>query len=508
VAPVLADLLRDRGPALLDRWRHLVTESGRAVSPELAESMRWVLESLEAELRFGDERASGGAVEIDLPSFGFDALMAAIVEAADARGYTLTNAESQRLLRFALARTTGAAPRLRARTTSVNTQLVAAHGRVDELTSLARSSQAQLQLVIDALPVLISFVTPDERYGLVNQAYEDWFGVSKESVIGCRLVEVVGEAAYERLRPQVLRALAGERFSFEQRAVPYPRGKRDIRATFVPQRDDDGRVTGYVALLEDISSRLQLEAEREAMAQERSSVLAKQAAFERQLIGIVSHDLRNPLNVVSLGTQVLLESGELSPETAKHALRVSAAAERASRLVGDLLDFTQARHGGGLAIVRAACDLGAVIQTVIEDAQTTYPERRIELQQTGPSVESVGMWDADRIAQVVQNLITNAVKYSSPASTITVSVGEQATAVVLSVHNVGVAIPAEKLPILFEPYERAGAQASSAHGSVGLGLHIVKLVVEAHGGTVDVESTPDAGTTFRVALPRTVGELT
>lgn len=483
-----------------------MTESGRAISPDLGETMRWLLETLETELRTGAGLAPGeSVVGLDIASVAFDALMSAIVETADAAGYTLTNTESQRLLRFFLTRSTGDASRVRARTTSVNTQLVEAHGRVDELITLARTSQAQLRIVIDALPFLISFVTHDERYGLVNQAYEEWFGVAKEAVIGRRLVDVVGDAAYARLRPQVLRGLAGERFTFEQHGVPYPRGKRDIRATFVPQREADGRVTGYVALLEDISWRLRLEAEREAMAHERSSVLAEQAAFERQLIGIVSHDLRNPLNVIGLGAQALLASGELTPVAEKQVVRVSNAAERANRLVEDLLDFTQARHGGGLAIDPEACDLGVLVPSVIEDVLASYPGRRIELLQTG---RAVGMWDADRIAQVVQNLVTNAVKYSPPDSTVTVSVGEDANAVVMSIHNVGVAIPADKLPILFEPYERAGAHASPASRSVGLGLHIVKLIVEAHGGTVGVTSTQSAGTTFHVSLPRKAGELT
>jgi len=498
---VLADLLRDQATALVESWRALRGQGGDTYGDERSSAMPEILAALEHALRSGGRPSRDRAVGLtgDVAT-AYQALSQVILEAADRAGLALRNDESRILVQFLVAAASAPnASRGRASTPSFDVLLVEAHGRIDELASVARASRAQLSTVIDALPFLISFVTHDERYGLVNKAYEDWFHVSNRDIVGRRLVDVVGEAAYARLRPFVLRGLAGERFSFEQLGVPYGSGTRDIRGTFVPQLDERGAVSGYVALLEDISWRLRLEAERETASRDRTQVLADQAAFERQLIGIVSHDLCNPLNVVSLGSKLLLAAGELPPFVAKQALRISTAAERAGRLVSDLLDFTQARHGGGLSIQRAARDLRPIVESVVSEVQASYPARRIELHQARAGA---GMWDADRIAQVVQNLVTNACKYSPADSTVAITVTEGAEDVTLVVHNVGDPIPPDKLASLFEPYERAAAQPEGANRSIGLGLYIVKLIVGAHGGAVRVESQRASGTTFSVSLPR------
>lgn len=493
---MLADLLRDQAADLLARWRGAVREQPGCEG--LDEALPQILARLEHELRTGEPgtqvalaQGPGALAQV------YDAMCTVVFEAVERAGLVLRVDEVRCVMRCFIAASgplAAAAP-----VTAEAAALVEARDRVAAMAVLARTSQAQLRLVIDALPFLVSFVTHDERYGLVNRAYEDWFKVSNAAILGRRVVEVVGEAAYARLRPFVLRGLAGERFTFEQRGVPYGSGVRDIRATFVPQRGEGGEVTGYVALLEDISWRLQLEADREGLARDRSEVLALQAAFERQLIGIVSHDLRNPLNVIGLGTQVLLEGGELSGAATKNVQRIAGAADRATRLVDDLLDFTQARHRGGLQLARTACELRSVVQSVVDEVAAGYPRHRLECQLAG---RGAGTWDSDRIGQVVQNLVTNACKYSPADSAVTVSLRETDAEVALEVHNIGAPIPADKLPVLFEPYERAAAQTSATNRSVGLGLYIVKLIVEAHGGEVGVTSSADAGTTFRVRLPR------
>ena len=156
------------------------------------------------------------------------------------------------------------------------TELVGARQQAEALTEKVRASEDQMRLVIDAIPLLVSFVTADERYGLVNTAYENWFGFSQEVLLGRTIREVIGEAAYGVLGPYVRRGLAGERLSFEQYGVLSRRGgTRDVGVSLVPRQDAAGTVEGYVAVLEDITDQRRAEQERE-----RLFVLAQLIQFE------------------------------------------------------------------------------------------------------------------------------------------------------------------------------------------------------------------------------------
>jgi PAS domain S-box-containing protein len=488
------------------------------------------------------------------------------------------------------------------------TELVQSRRRIEVLAEQVRASEAAWRLVTDALPLLVSFVTPDERYGLVNKAYEDWFGVRREDLLGRPVREVIGEAAYAVLGSNVRRGLAGERLDFERHDVPYRLGgTRDVKGKFVPHRDGAGAPAGYTAVLEDVTEQRRLEKERARLSRQRTEVLdamgdaflaldsewrilqfnreleaitgkgahelagrdlrdvypelrnpesesrkgyercmverspvtfttyselrgawfevrayatgeggisifyrdvsaekkteealRKKTDFERQLIGIVSHDLRNPLNVVLMASKWLRRQEDLSPASTKHVVRIENAGERAMRLIRDLLDFTQAELGGGIRIERRPTNLHDLTAAVLEEIQATHPDRVLEVQSAG---DGSGEWDPDRLSQVIQNLVTNALKYSPAGSTVTVATYDDGPAVTLVVNNLGPSIPPEAVPTMFGPFER-GAVRSDAFRSVGLGLYIVEKVVKAHGGTVVVESNDQDGTTFTVVLPR------
>ena len=221
--------------------------------------------------------------------------------------------------------------------------------------------------------------------------------------------------------------------------------------------------------------------------------------FEQQLIGIVSHDLRNPLNAIQLGAALLAKREELDARAAKSVLRIQSSAERATRMVKDLLDFTQARLGGGIRIEPRPADLHAVTRGVLEEVEAAYPTRELEVRHEG---DGQGTWDADRLAQVVQNLVTNALKYSPEDSLVRVDTRDEEGEVSLRVSNRGAPIPADKLASIFEPLQRATAEVDKTGRSVGLGLYIVKRIVDAHRGTVTVSSTEAEGTAFTVRLPR------
>lgn len=187
------------------------------------------------------------------------------------------------------------------------------------------------------------------------------------------------------------------------------------------------------------------------------------------------------------------------PSTLKVVLRLKNTLAGMGHLVNDLLDFTQARLGSGLSIVRAPMNLHGVIAQVAEEVRMAHPTREIELDLDG---DGAGSWDQRRLAQVAVNLMTNALKYSPADVPIRVSTRGEGDRVELRVFNPGQPIAAELLPHLFEPMRRGSSEPEPLGRSVGLGLYIVKHIVDAMGGTIEVTSTAEAGTTFRLLLPR------
>ncbi|MCY1081204.1 PAS domain S-box protein [Archangium lansingense] len=241
-------------------------------------------------------------------------------------------------------------------------------------------------------------------------------------------------------------------------------------------------------------------ADRAAMAIDNARLYqeAQEAIRVREdVVAIVSHDLRNPLNAIALSA-TLLEREAVSERASRAAYRITAAAERASGMIRDLLDFTQARAGGGIPIHPQPLDFHEQVRRAVEEVRLAWPGRYIDLQASG---DGQGEGDEGRLAQVVTNLVGNALQHSPPGTPVRVSTRSMDSSFLLEVHNEGPAISAELLPTLFEPYHR-GPEAGAGRGSLGLGLYITQQIVLGHGGTLDVRSTPMDGTTFTVRLPR------
>jgi signal transduction histidine kinase len=254
----------------------------------------------------------------------------------------------------------------------------------------------------------------------------------------------------------------------------------DIALSGAPLRDASGNVTGSIAILADISDRTRREQE-----------LQRTARFREQFIGIVTHDLRNPLTAIVTSAQLLLRYGDLPERQAKVVGRISSSANRMARMIDDLLDFARSRLGGGFPIHRKRVDLRQLCEQTIEELEFAWT-RSIPIEAEG---DLWGNWDPDRIAQVISNLVGNALQHSQ--GEVRVTLRSAVDTVVLETWNGGPAIPADVVPHLFEP----GRRAATSSG-LGLGLFIVQQIVLAHGGHIGVRSTDAGGTTFSVTLPR------
>ena len=219
------------------------------------------------------------------------------------------------------------------------------------------------------------------------------------------------------------------------------------------------------------------------------------AVFAEKLVGIVSHDIRNPLSVIHMSA-VLLERSGLSEMQRQVVDRVSRSVARVQHLIGELLDFTQAKLGRGLQVEPAEVDLHQTIGDSVGDLQIAFPG--IDLRHVRLGAGSCCA-DGRRITQAVGNLVANAVAHGEPGRPVTVTTEGLGDRFRISVHNHGPALAPGQLADLFQPMVRGPD--TRADGGVGLGLFIVREIAQGHHGSVHVESAAQAGTTFTMAIP-------
>ncbi len=190
--------------------------------------------------------------------------------------------------------------------------------------------------------------------------------------------------------------------------------------------------------------------------------LRRTAEFRELFVGIVSHDLRNPLNAIAMAAGTLVHAPELAPPLASPAGRILANVDRMKRMISDLLDFTRGRLGGGIPITPAATDLAHVVRRVLDEYWQTHPTRRIECNVHG---DTRGNWDAERLAQVVANLLGNALQHGDACQPVRVEIDGATDEAVLRVHDAGAPIPPDVLPHVFDPSSARATAASRRRAS-------------------------------------------
>jgi signal transduction histidine kinase len=236
--------------------------------------------------------------------------------------------------------------------------------------------------------------------------------------------------------------------------------------------------------------------EIEAARAHAEAVRAEEASrLKDRFIGILGHDLRNPLTAITNSAHLLMRSSDLPERHQNSAARVLRASQRMAQMIRDLLDFTRGQLGGGIPVEPIESNLAEICLRVVDETKAVHPQREIVLETTG---ELAGHWDDSRVEQMVTNLVVNAVHHGQ-GRILVEAVGEPGR-IFLRVSNGGPPIPAEELPTIFEPFKVPRARRPSE--GLGLGLYIVKEIVRAHGGSVDVRSTAEEGTIFTCAWPR------
>jgi PAS domain S-box-containing protein len=340
-----------------------------------------------------------------------------------------------------------------------------------------RESEARFRAVWEATSEAMALSDPAGVVLAVNPAYCALYGRNPQEFIGQSFALIFPEEARADAEAQYRAVFANPDppRSYEAR-VQRPDGSERVveaRADFLVR--DEERVA-MISAIRDVTERKRLD------------------QAQQDFVAMASHDLASPLTVMRARVQLMLRRQTFDEESLNAILEQTT---RMERLVTDLRELAQA-EGGGLSVQREAVDLAALAQEAVERARTLAAGRIVRLE--SPAAPVVVAGDRDRLGQVLDNLLGNAVKYSSQGGEIVVRVDAAAGVARLSVADEGPGIPADVLPRLFERFYRGVHQAGEA--GLGLGLYISRMLVEAHGGRILAASEPGVGSTFTIVLPQ------
>ncbi|MGH3006600.1 MAG: PAS domain S-box protein [Gaiellaceae bacterium] len=339
-----------------------------------------------------------------------------------------------------------------------------------------------------------------------NPAGERILGYATDELVGRDSLELVHPEDRERIAAE-LPGLVARKEGWSGLVIRWQHkdgSHRHLESNATPILDAAGELRGWRGADRDVTERILAEAEREAARRElttQNERLRELDKLKDEFIALVSHELRTPLTSIRGYTELLLdgEGGDLTEEQRRFLGVVERNSHRLLHLVGDLLFLAQI-EAGKLVLDADSLDLAALTSDSVEAARPAAEEKGVTLTlATGPAPPLVA--DQARIAQLLDNLVSNAVKFTPSGGRVDVRVRELEARAVIEVRDSGIGIPAGERQFLFQRFYRTSTATEQAIQGTGLGLAISKAIVEAHGGEIDVESEEGAGTTFRVSLP-------
>jgi PAS domain S-box-containing protein len=378
------------------------------------------------------------------------------------------------------------------------------------LTKRLTEREARLQSYFDLALVGTAILATDSTCSEVNDELCRLLGYSRNELLGRRWGEAVNAVDRGAVAAQIGEAFAGR---VEERPRECRLVRRDGRVidAVVGMRGLPGpgdTIDHVMVLVQDITERKRTEAAREAMLNRELEARqqAEQASRAKDsFLAAVSHELRTPLSPI-LAWSDLLRRGELDAEQSERALAAIARnASVQSQLIEDLLDVSRV-VAGNLRLERAPVDLAAVVREALDVVRPAAQGKEIALESRLEERVAYVSGDAARLRQVFWNLLSNAIKFTPRGGRIAVVLGHDDARARVTVSDSGQGISASFLPHVFEPFRQADPSATRRHGGLGLGLAIVRELVELHGGSVRAESAgPDAGSAFTVELPLALG---
>jgi PAS domain S-box-containing protein len=354
------------------------------------------------------------------------------------------------------------------------------------LRASAEKTAALLDTLFSSVPIGLAFVDWDLRFVHANAAWARLYGIAPEACVGKSIGELLPAQGAERGNAWRRVLANGEpvvEVELSGADASDPGVVRSWLESWYPVVAG-GQTIGLGLVARDVTD------------------LKRADAFRRSVLGVVGHDLRNPLAAILGYARVLARDENLDERQRGMLSRIDVSTSKAVRIVGDLLDLTRLESTRAMPIDVRTTRVDEICRAVVEEAAAVHPGREIRVEGRGdPLVE----WDPDRVSQLLSNLLVNALRHGAADRPVSIDWAATAKAVAVDVHNWGAPIPPELRAHLFEPFRR-GAQpaARGPSGGLGLGLYIAREIARAHGGEIAFTSSEAEGTAFTIRLPRRV----
>src|SRR5215510_6296460 len=371
-----------------------------------------------------------------------------------------------------------------------------------------RESEARFQQMADTAPAMLWVTEPDARCTFVSRGWYEFTGQTEEEALGkggFGWLDVVHPDDREESGRIFLEANKKRKpFTLDYRLRRADGMYRWVIDAGRPRFDKAGVFLGYVGSVIDITERKLAEAEREQFAQEQVARAAAEAAnrSKDEFLAMVSHELRSPLNAI-LGYTRMLRSGPVDRESINNVISIVERNAKAQlKIVEDLLDSARI-IAGKLRIEPGPVDLVPVLEAALDTARSAAEAKGVTLAADFGLLPEQVLGDPTRLQQIVWNLLTNAVKFTPEGGRVELRMAGDADNVRITVSDTGKGIEPGFLPFIFDHFRQADSSSARRHGGLGLGLSLVKHLVELHGGTIAAESEGKGrGAAFTVTLPR------
>ena len=365
--------------------------------------------------------------------------------------------------------------------------------------------ERRLRIIMDQIPVTVSYIDAEMHYRYINRAQELWLGMTAAEVEGREVRTLVGDKVWADIEPRLRTAMQGQGVPLERHRIDRSGNPVWHSGRHVPDVNEDGAVVGVYTVFFDITQRAL--AEQQLLLHEQELRQAKEAAenasrAKSEFLANMSHEIRTPMNGVLGLTELLLETS-LDSQQRPFVETVRSSGEALLSIINDILDFSKI-EAGKLETETLDFDLYQAVEDVVQLLAPHAHAKQLELAcRIDERLPSALRGDPFRLRQVLTNLVGNAVKFTDKGEVLVDVQQQDANTLRICVHDTGIGIPPDVRGRLFKAFEQADGSTTRRFGGTGLGLAICRSLVELMGGQIGVDSTPADGSTFWFTLPIT-----